>query len=69
MILGVEAELANFFDVSKNISHEEIELCLCNLSDTKKQVFKQALLNMAQVDGRMTAHEEMAIKIFSDYMS
>ena len=64
-----EAELANFFDVSKNISHEEIELCLCNLSDTKKQVFKQALLNMAQVDGRMTAHEEMAIKIFSDYMS
>ena len=59
-----EAELANFFDVSKNISHEEIELCLCNLSDTKKQVFKQALLNMAQVDGRMTAHEEMAIKIF-----
>ena len=64
-----ESELANFFDVSKNISQEEIELCLSKLSDTKKQVFKEALMNMAQVDGRMTAHEEMAIKIFSDYMS
>ena len=64
-----EAELSNFFDVSKNISQEEIELCLSKLSDTKKQVFKEALMNMAQVDGRMTAHEDMAIKIFSDYMS
>lgn len=64
-----EVELANFFEVSKNISQEEIELCLSNLSDTKKQVFKEALMNMARVDGRMTAYEEMAIKIFSDYMS
>ena len=64
-----EAELANFFDVSKNISQEEIELCLSKLSDTKKRIFKEALMNMAQVDGRMTAHEDMAIKIFSDYMS
>ena len=64
-----EAELANFFDVSKNISQEEIALCLSKLSDTKKQVFQEALMNMAKVDGRITAHENMAIQLFSDYMN
>ena len=63
-----EEELANFFDISKNISNQEIEVCLSNLSDVKKQTFKDSLSNMAQVDGDFAYHESQLLNMFNDYM-